>query len=468
MARAVAGAVRPTSIASLGAVIAYGALAASEFRGFGDFAIIGAAGMPLCWIATFALVPVLVLRLCPAPPAAGSDRLGRLQARLLGFRRPAAVCAASAAVLAAGLWIAYRYVAADPFEYDMRKLRARNAEIAANDAWLARSDRAFGKGISGATFIAADRPEQVPQIVDVLHRLDREVLGEVRSILDLVPPDQARKLEVLAQIRALLADPVIDQLPADARAELEELRPPERLAPYGAPPVPPAVLGRLRERDGRTGMLVSVRPGPGIDENDGRHLIRFADAVRRVELPGGDVVTTSGFAVIFADIIRALEHDAPKVTLIAAIGLVAMVLLVAGLGRRAFATLAATTVGAVALVAACAGLGIKVNFLDFVALPITLGLGVDYAINVAYPEGGAVDTRHILRSAGASVLVCSLTTMIGYGSLLVSDNQAIRSFGVVSLLGEACTVIAALIVVPAILTLGARVPRGEAPGLGAG
>jgi predicted RND superfamily exporter protein len=144
------------------------------------------------------------------------------------------------------------------------------------------------------------------------------------------------------------------------------------------------------------------------------------------------------------------------------------VLLVAGLGRRAFATLAATTVGAVALVAACAGLGIKVNFLDFVALPITLGLGVDYAINVAYPEGGAVDTRHILRSAGASVLVCSLTTMIGYGSLLVSDNQAIRSFGVVSLLGEACTVIAALIVVPAILTLGARVPRGEAPGLGAG
>jgi predicted RND superfamily exporter protein len=48
--------------------------------------------------------------------------------------------------------------------------------------------------------------------------------------------------------------------------------------------------------------------------------------------------------------------------------------------------------------------------------------------------------------------------MIGYGSLLVSDNLAIRSFGVVSLLGEACTVMAALIVVPAILMIGWRGP----------
>ena len=48
--------------------------------------------------------------------------------------------------------------------------------------------------------------------------------------------------------------------------------------------------------------------------------------------------------------------------------------------------------------------------------------------------------------------------MIGYGSLLVSENLAIRSFGVVSLLGEACTVIAALIVVPAVLLLGRRRP----------
>ena len=267
---------------------------------------------------------------------------------------------------------------------------------------------------------------------------------------------------MLDQIRALLADPAIAQLAPDERAEIDELRPPDRVAPFGIDDVPPSVLGPLRERGGGVGLLVSVRPGPGLDDYRGQDLIRFAAAVRRLELPDHQVVTTSGAAVVFADIIAAIASDAPFVTVLAAGGLIAMVVLVGGGRRRAAATLAATAAGAVALVAACAVIGIRVNFLDFIALPITLGLGVDYAINVAHPQGEARDARQILRSAGASVFVCSLTTMIGYGSLLVSDNLAIRSFGVVSLLGEACTVMAALIVVPAILLVGRRRPAEAA------
>jgi predicted RND superfamily exporter protein len=462
MALAVAGTARPTIIASLGAVIAYGALAASQFKGFADFAIIGAAGMPLCWIATFALAPLLVLRFASAPRAVRSDRLGAVQARLFGFRRPAVVCAVAAVVVVLAAWQAYRYVDGDPFEYDIRELRARDARIDETEAWLARSDKAFGKGISGATFVAVDRPDQVARVVGALRAVDRDRpeaerrVGDVRSILDLVPADQPRKIEVLDEIRRMLDDPDLAELPEAERAELAELRPPDGIAPYGVDAVPAEVLGRLRERDGTVGRLISVRPGAGIDENDGRDLVAFAGAVRRLEIGDGEVVTTSGFAVIFADIIRALERDAPRVTVVAAIGLVLMVVLVAGLGRRGVATLAATTAGATILVALCALLGIRVNFLDFVALPITLGLGVDYAINVAYPQGGAIDSRQILRSAGASVFVCSLTTMIGYGSLLVSSNLAIRSFGLVSLLGEVCTVFCALIVVPAVLTIRRR------------
>jgi predicted RND superfamily exporter protein len=43
--------------------------------------------------------------------------------------------------------------------------------------------------------------------------------------------------------------------------------------------------------------------------------------------------------------------------------------------------------------------------------------------------------------------------MIGYGSLLVSENLAIRSFGIASLIGEICCVTSALIVVPALTLL---------------
>ncbi len=62
MTRGIVGTLRPTAIASLGAAIAYGALAATSFRGFADFAVIGALGMLLCWVTTYVLLPALVLR----------------------------------------------------------------------------------------------------------------------------------------------------------------------------------------------------------------------------------------------------------------------------------------------------------------------------------------------------------------------------------------------------------------------
>jgi hypothetical protein len=108
------------------------------------------------------------------------------------------------------------------------------------------------------------------------------------------------------------------------------------------------------------------------------------------------------------------------------------------------------------MVAVCAVLGLKVNFLDFVALPITLGIGIDYAIHVAHRHDHEPDPITTLRTSGSAVLVCSLTTTIGYGSLLVSENLAIRGFGLASLIGEVACVVTALVLVPALLALGRK------------
>ena len=59
------------------------------------------------------------------------------------------------------------------------------------------------------------------------------------------------------------------------------------------------------------------------------------------------------------------------------------------------------------------------------------------------------------------MFVCSLTTIIGYGSLLVSENLAIRGFGQASLIGEITCVLTALVLVPALLALRHK-PRVDA------
>ncbi|MDB4955862.1 MAG: putative rane protein [Myxococcales bacterium] len=465
LAAAIVGTLRPTAVASLGAAIAYGSLAATSFKGFADFAVIGAIGMLLCWVATYVLLPALMLRFGrDSRTYSGDPVVGTLLVRAIGFRRSHLVVAISALVGVAAFAVVIKYVAADPFEYNIRHLRSEGEDAAEARRWMSLSDKSFGRGYAGRTFIAADRLDQVPLIVRALEGRNAgkppklQTIGSIESILTAIPPDQDKRLAVLGEIRAMLDDDALSVLDDKERAELLALRPPDDLAAVTLESLPPGLKEPLTEKDGRLGYLIQIRPAITLDEWNGHDLIRFANAVRELKLDDGESVTTSGTSVIFADIVDSIERDGPVVTTIAAGGLLVMVVLLVGRNRRSAAVLAATTGGTLLMVATCALLGLKVNFLDFVALPITLGLGIDYAINVAHRHDHeeVPDPITTLRTSGSAVFVCSLTTMIGYGSLLVSDNLAIRGFGTASLIGEVTCVLSALILVPALLAIRGR------------
>ena len=66
-----------------------------------------------------------------------------------------------------------------------------------------------------------------------------------------------------------------------------------------------------------------------------------------------------------------------------------------------------------------------------------------------------------MRGVGGALILCSSTTVIGYGSLLVADNQALRSFGAMAILGEVATLLAAVTMLPSALL----VRRADLPAL---
>src|SRR5690606_37812699 len=103
---------------------------------------------------------------------------------------------------------------------------------------------------------------------------------------------------------------------------------------------------------------------------------------------------------------------------------------------------------------AAAWFDVRLNFLNFVALPLTFGIGIEYAINL-YDRirlyGG--DIAQGIASAGGAVGLCSLTTILGYGSLLFADNQALQSFGKYAVLGEVSCMLTALVIMPTTLGL---------------
>src|SRR5262249_50024995 len=169
---------------------------------------------------------------------------------------------------------------------------------------------------------------------------------------------------------------------------------------------------------------------------------------RSTTLPNGEVILGSGRAVIYADMLRTIVSDAPKAVVVSLVMTALVVLLTFRQGRRTAAVLATLLIGVTWLGALLVAGGVKLNFLNFIALPITFGIGVDYAVNVAqrYGREGSRGVLAVLRSTGGAVVLCSLTTTLGYLALLRSLNQAVRSLGVAAVLGELCCLLAAVLV----------------------
>ena len=125
--------------------------------------------------------------------------------------------------------------------------------------------------------------------------------------------------------------------------------------------------------------------------------------------------------------------------------------------RTSAEVLGSLTVGVVLMSGVAALAHIKINFFNFIVYPITFGIAIDYGANVAarvIDRGGHV--LEAVAEVGPAVALCSWTTIIGYGSLLISLNRALRSFGQYAVIGEVTTILTALVLLPALLIIAGR------------
>jgi predicted RND superfamily exporter protein len=201
--------------------------------------------------------------------------------------------------------------------------------------------------------------------------------------------------------------------------------------------------------------------------SDGRNLLRIARTTDNVVLADGTLVRTASRATVFAEMIRLMEHDGPLATAVSFCAVLAVVIIATHSWVGALSVVSALLMGVSWMMGLAALLGHKLNFLNFIALPITFGIGSEYPFNIFDRSrllGG--NASRAVRLSGGAVALCSYTTSIGYGALLFSDNQALRSFGWLAISGEAGCLLAALLVVPSLLrAFGARASNLAAGGL---
>jgi predicted RND superfamily exporter protein len=167
----------------------------------------------------------------------------------------------------------------------------------------------------------------------------------------------------------------------------------------------------------------------------------------------GKRVPVAGGLPVTSDMIAAISRDGPKATLFAFGAVVVLVSLLFRRLRIVSLMLFALVIGNLWLFGFILGTGFKINFLNFIALPITFGIGVDYGVNIfhRYLHEPSRDILKVIRETGAAVGLCSFTTIIGYSSLLIAGNQAFVSFGVLAVFGEVTTLLSAILSLPAFL-----------------
>lgn len=99
-------------------------------------------------------------------------------------------------------------------------------------------------------------------------------------------------------------------------------------------------------------------------------------------------------------------------------------------------------------------LDIPFNPANMIALPLILGVGMDNGVHILHDYRSRPPGRYSLNHAtGRGILVAGLTTILGFGTLMISSHRGIASLGLALSLGVGCCMLGALISLPSLLRL---------------
>jgi predicted RND superfamily exporter protein len=107
--------------------------------------------------------------------------------------------------------------------------------------------------------------------------------------------------------------------------------------------------------------------------------------------------------------------------------------------------------GVAYMLGASALLGLDLNPANAVAIPLILGIGIDDGIHIVHRYRESKNVGQAVQLTGRAVIMTSLTTMVGFGSLSTSHFPALASLGQLALLGIGSCLFTSLFLLPSLL-----------------
>ena len=292
--------------------------------------------------------------------------------------------------------------------------------------------KALTKTLKRIRFKLQGREGKEDKVAQAAREIDK-FFKEVESVEEDLAEAQLQEFseELFVDYRGLMAD-----LKKNAEPKLVEIS-----------EIPKSLRDRYISKQGK--YLITIFPSVDIWNLDERN--RYLKDLRSVD------ANVTGSAVHMFNSTRLMTEGYINGGIYAMTAIIIYVFIVFRNPRTVFFILLPVIAGSIWTVGIMELTGLKLNMANLVILPLILGIGVVNGIHITHRYREEKDKNSVVlgKSTGQAVILSSLTTMIGFGSMMVADHYGVFSLGLVLTLGVFCCLVASITFLPALLKLSA-------------
>ena len=425
----------PCATAALTSAGGFCALWIAGFKGFQQLGTLLTGGVLLCLLSVLVTLPLLILwreghnKAVPlrevrvprrkTPPRYRLAPLGLLVVILL-------TAAAATQVSSVG------------FEYDLSELRRDGGSYAdLDDSQRELVEDSFAPVIISYSD-AASLSEDHTRITTAIAAGELQTIKRVISLHSVLPVDQLQRLALLREVADLSRPENIQYLPPPIRDNLTRIAAtsPEEIRVEDLPDSLRHVLGAS---EGHHRMLL-------LPEGNMWNLQSNQALFTEVETLVPDQPAAGEFLAL-AVLYRLVEKDAPRVAGLALLLIFVWTLIDLRSPSRALGAVTAVAIGMCWASACMVIFGLKLSLVNFVGIPILMGIGIDVVIHLLHrmEEEGPGRIRYALMTTGWAAFLSTTTTILSFSALQIASNKGVRSLGMVIVMGLTVVTIAAFV-----------------------
>lgn len=436
-----------TAIAAL--AVTFILMVFSDFRGFSEFGFVSALGLIVVFLLYFTFFPALLILAEKIRLLRWKEKLEEIQAHFSFTDSFVKAC-----LVLFGLWTLFSLFALPQigFEYNSKKIRA---DIPEEKLAKLKQRLTTGKRANDPALVLINSEEEakaLQQAVEAIKVSKKDAkVEDTSSLYSLVPKEQARKMEILAEIEKLLSDDSIKLVPKKDQADLDrfkaELKRPE---PFVLADVPKEIRENFYTKGGETLFFIFAQPQLELD--NGLNAMEFGEEIAQIKTPLGTFQASSS-AIVFGDVLRTMLRDSKKIMLAAVLSVGFFVFLDFKSFKKTAFVMVSILMGVLWVFGVLYLLRIKLNLYNMVMIPAVMGMSVDNSIHLyhRYEELGRGRLAEVLSTTGITVLLASLTNAAGFVGLAFASHGGLRSMGVLAVIGVVTCLMSTLLLLPAVL-----------------